>query len=337
MNRVKFANSYEVFKVHLVATIILDIYMRNLILFFLFIVNVYGLFGQEKCGIILDKNSKTPVPYATIYYSRSAIGSFSTEYGNYCISKSNQKIDSVYISALGYLKYSIDYIAFLKADTIYIQNMPIELNDVIVKGKRSKIHTKEIGYHKTSLIEFKENGYNPNSNQRIATFIAHNSEKWAIKSIHCRVIPKENKQIQFFRIRLRIYKNDSLQMLPKEDLLNENITIDIAPKEKNIEFDLVKYNLKAPNNGFWISMESIGYIDKDGEYIAIRDHEYGKYTLKDTKKIKLKSIERITPMYRYILTSPKKSAISSWNNKWKHENYKEKLNFCFGATIEKLQ
>ncbi|WP_028521819.1 hypothetical protein [Runella limosa] len=107
----------------------------------------------------------------------------------------NQKIDSVYISTLGYLKYSIDYSAFLKADTIYLQNIPIELNDIIVKDKRSKIHTKEIGYHKTSLIEFKENGYNPNSNQRIATFIAHNSEKWAIKSIHCRVIPKKTSKL----------------------------------------------------------------------------------------------------------------------------------------------
>lgn len=307
------------------------------LLIFGFIINIYDLFGQEKCGIILDKNSKAPVSYATIYYSRTPIGSFSNEYGNYCISKSKEIIDSVYISALGYLKFSIDYSTFSKADTLYLQSGPIELNDVIVKGKRGKIYTKEIGYHKTSFIEFRENGYNPNSNQRIATFIAHNDEKWAIKSIHCRIIPKDNEQIQFFRIRLRIYTNDTVKMLPKEDLLNENITIDIAPKEKNIEFDLLKYNLKAPDNGFWISMESIGYIDKKGEYIAIRDHEYGRYTLKDSKKVKLKSIERITPMYRYTLTSPKRSAISSWNNKWKHENYKETLTFSFGATIEKLE
>jgi len=122
--------------------------------------------------------------------------------------------------------------------------------------------------------------------------------------------------------------------LPKQDLLNENITVDISPKEKNFEFDLTKYNLIIPDNGFWLGVESVGYTNKSGIYIPIRNYEFGKFTFKDSKKFKLKSIGRITPTYRYINTLPKRSAVSSWAGEWKHEKLYEKLTFTFGAEIE---
>ena len=122
--------------------------------------------------------------------------------------------------------------------------------------------------------------------------------------------------------------------MPKQDLLNENITVDISPKEKNFEFDLTKYNLIIPDNGFWLGVESVGYTNKSGIYIPIRNYEFGKFTFKDSKKFKLKSIGRITPTYRYINTLPKRSAVSSWAGEWKHEKLYEKLTFMFGAEIE---
>jgi hypothetical protein len=312
--------------------------MKYFLFIFLFIIETQTLFSQEKCGVLLEKNNRKPVSYATIYYSNSSTGSFATENGHYCISKSNLKIDTVYISALGYSKLTIVYNTFLNADTIYLESIPIELENVIIKSKRGKIYTKEIGYAKKPFIEIRESGYNPNSNMRIATYIPNNNnENWIINSVQCRTIPRDNNIVQLFRIRLRIYSHDNINALPNEDLLNENVTIDVSPKEKNIEFNLSKYNLIVPTNGFWIGVESIGYTDKNDNYIPIRNREFGKFTLKDTKKFKLKSIERITPMYKYTIVSPKNSATASWNNKWHHENYKEKLTFSFGAKIEKFE
>ena len=104
---------------------------------------------------------------------------------------------------MGYSKLSFSYHLFINTDTIYVENLPIELDNVTIKSRKGKRYIKEVGYAKKSLIELTENGYMPNSNMRIATYIASKgNEGWIMYTVHGRIIPKENDIVQFFRIRL---------------------------------------------------------------------------------------------------------------------------------------
>lgn len=293
--------------------------------------------GQEKCGLLADGKTHSPVAYASIYYPTTSTGMFSSENGVYCLPSSINLTDSVVISALGYDKTTIAFTDLLKKDTIYLNNRPINLENVVIKAKSSAYISKEIGYSKKPFIELEQNSITPNSNTKIVTYIPNDSKKTSfISKIHCRLYPEENSLATTFRLRLRLYTHNGLNYLPAQDILNENVIIDVSTKQKMVEFEVGKYNIETPANGFWIGVESMGYTDKNNVYWPIKDHEFGKFKFKNTKKFKLESIEPISPsyMYKIIKSNQENSVSANWNNKWSPYRFKRGITFLFGAVVQ---
>ena len=289
-------------------------------------------YGQkEKCGVVIDKQTKLPISYASIYYSDNSSGTFATEKGSFCLPETAKKIDSVSISALGYQKLSLSYSNFLKTENFDLEISPINLVNVIVKGNKGKISSKEIGYAKRHLFS---NGLNLNSNTRMACYVPNNDEKELIlTNIYCMMKPKENNLVSAFNIRLRLYENK--ENLPSGDILQENLIAKVPIDAKKIDFNIKKYGIKVPKNGFWIGVESVGYTDKNDVYVAIKDRQIGKYKANNnTKTINL--IERISPMYDCMNSDKPWAYVTRWNNEWKPfsmMNAKPQT-FLFGARVE---
>ena len=107
--------------------------MRNIFLIF-FLIFISKLSSQSINVKVLDSISKTPIPFATIYFSSNK-GIISNEDGQFeLILKELQNEDSIFISSMGFEKLSFPVDKF--NDTlVYLSPKPIILDNVILTNK----------------------------------------------------------------------------------------------------------------------------------------------------------------------------------------------------------
>jgi len=87
--------------------------------------------AQEISAVVLDANSRQPIPYATIQYG-SNLGVITNDEGRFSIKKPN--INAITVSSLGYSTLAID-VKDIKDETIYLAASNIELKNVFLTNK----------------------------------------------------------------------------------------------------------------------------------------------------------------------------------------------------------
>lgn len=262
---------------------------------------------SQNCFKILDKSNKEPIAFAIIKFDRN--GLYSDENGDFCLETIN-KIDSITISALGYEPQKLLISKLENGQNIYLNPMPILLETVTIKPNHSKFKIKSIGYFKA---KGSRSSITPNSNKQFATFIQNDfgAEK-AIEKIRVATKPYSNENISAFKIRIRLYSN-STENKPDKDLLLSNVIVDFPSKTKNIEADISKYGVKIPANGVWIGVETLGYYDKNNQFILSKDKQYGKLASDaPTSKILIP----LSPYYYFIKTSEVGTYEKRWEGNW---------------------
>jgi hypothetical protein len=103
---------------------------------FIFLVFIStNLEAQTISSKIVDGKTKKPIPYVTIQYGENQ-GVISNEEGrfSFVIDSTTQKLDSIYISSMGYEKLGFTYENLLDS-VIYVQPKAIELSGVYVFDK----------------------------------------------------------------------------------------------------------------------------------------------------------------------------------------------------------
>lgn len=95
--------------------------------------------GQTITSKIVDGKTKKPIPYATIQFGENE-GVISNEEGrfSFAIDSTTQKLDSIYITSLGYKKTGFTYENVLDS-VIFIQPKAIELGAVYVFNKNLSV------------------------------------------------------------------------------------------------------------------------------------------------------------------------------------------------------
>ena len=131
------------FKKRLTYTIISTIKKRTfmklnyLVLFLIFIFS--NLEAQTISSKIVDGKTKKPIPYATIQYGENQ-GVISNEEGkfSFVLDSTTQKLDSIYISSMGYETLGFTYKNLLDS-IIYVQPKAIELSGVYLFDKELEV------------------------------------------------------------------------------------------------------------------------------------------------------------------------------------------------------
>lgn len=299
-------------------------------------------FGQSRCGKVLDAATHRSIPYASLHIPGKGIGMYASDNGDFCFTmpvenSSNVGLDSLVVSALGYKALRIDLKSFLLNDTLRLLPEPIVLQEVVVRSKKRGKHSKTIGYFKKPMFELRSFGFSHNSNALLATYIPSRGDSAAvITKVFCRTTPRKNGSVQSFRVALRLYDHDTFTQLPGKDLLDELLVSEVEPDQSAIFFDLGTHSIRLPQPGFWIGVTCVGYTDALGNYIPNRDRKFGKVTFRNTKKLKVATIEHIAPMYNYTTDQgglPRKSVTAGWNGIWYPRTEKENMVFSFGAEI----
>lgn len=244
---------------------------------------------------IQDAEQKFPISYATISFGNGN-GLFADADGIFKFSEKRYNgIDSLFISALGYKEKGLST-KNLPKNILLIPDIA-ELQEVVVKAdnlgkyktkkKNSKVHDD---YFRCWL---------PTVESEIAVFFPRDPLKSTkIASVFLPVMMETSsgsssgrKQSFSTLFKMQFYENNN--GTPGKRLSGDDIIFRITNKDKtNFELDISEYKVFIPKNGVFVSVQVLGYTDKEGK-------------LQDTKKYHevetRKGIVKISTTFRPLL------------------------------------
>ncbi|WP_298539827.1 hypothetical protein [uncultured Aquimarina sp.] len=262
--------------------------------FFILVLLLFkGIYAQVYT--IQDAEQKFPISYATISFGNGN-GLFADADGVFKFSKKRYKdIDSLFISALGYKEKGLSTKSLPK--TIILTPDIAELQEVVVKAenlgkyrtkrKSSKVHDD---YFRCWL---------PTVESEIAVFFPRDPLKSTkIASVFLPVMMESSrgsssgkKQSFSTLFKMQFYENNNNS--PGKRLPNEDIIFRITNKDKtNFELDITEYKVFIPKNGIFVSIQVLGYTDKDGKLQHTK-----KYHEVETRK----GIVKVSTTFRPLL------------------------------------
>ena len=249
--------------------------MPKILVFLLFVTHI----GVAQISV-LDSISKIPVSYATISFGNGN-GIFADDEGQFVFTKKlYPDIDSLFISALGF-----------KALHIATENLPSQLlmqpqadqlDQVTIRTKRKRKFKEE------TLKPYLDDDYYhcwlPTIESEIAVFFNKTSTKdqkltsvsfpIALESRDWKKRKRSNSDKKPFStlFKVQFYANDN--GIPGKVLTYE--TIVFRATEKNGDaytLHVEDYDIYIPNDGFYVSLQVMGYTDKAGKLLPNKKYK----------------------------------------------------------------
>jgi len=227
----------------------------------------------------ITSENQEPVSYATISFGNGN-GLFADDAGQFFFTKKLYKdIDSLFISAIGFsdLKLATQNLP----STIIMKSSINTLDEVILNKPRGKFKIEKI---KPTVHEDYYKCWLPTIESEIAVYFPNNSTKTQRLSslqIPIKVEAKDwdkrkkktSKKRPFSTLfKVNFYKNN--KGLPGDVLTYENIVFIANEKnEKILEFDVTAYDIYMPKNGLFVSLQVLGYTDKNGKLLPNKKYQ----------------------------------------------------------------
>lgn len=229
---------------------------------------------------VLDSISKQPISYATISFGNGQ-GIFADDDGQFVFTKTlYPDVDSLFISALGFKNLNLA-VTNLKSE-LKMQPKADELKEVVIGTKLNRKFKKETlkpylddDYYKCWLptIESEIAVYfskNTNKDQKLTSVIfpiALESKDWNKRK---RANTDKKKFSTLFKV--KFYDYDDGQ--PGQVLTYETIVFRATEKNGDAyELNVEDYDLYIPENGFFVSIQVMGYTDKLGKLLPNKKYK----------------------------------------------------------------
>ncbi len=246
--------------------------MRYIFLFISFL-----SFSQDQTarGVILDKETRAPIPYVNIAILESTFGTSSDESGSYLLEIKKLDLSKyVKLSSLGYRDTTLTIQNFIKLKEVLLTPIAEQLSEVVISEKFEE---------KTMVVnpineEDLSSGFGTNAKNPwiIALYMPYDSiydDINYLKSVRFHFGNYKNKRSKF-RLRMFSIGKDSL---PDKDILKSNVIIDLKKKQKFADIDISDQNLVFPTGGIYIAFEWL-YIPYNEEKVT--------YVFEDKKNVK---------------------------------------------------
>lgn len=202
---------------------------------------------------VLDAETKTPVPFATIAFKQKNIGFNANVDGVFIIPNEYQK-DTLMISSVGYYTTISSLNDVLIKNVVLLEKIIRELDTAIIKKRP----------YKTALNNHKEKNKIPTglttlgNNYQAAQFFEAPQTNPLINKITISL--HEAKEVNKFRLRFYDF-NDSTGG-PGLDICSE--VIEIETNSKRVSVDVSKYYITPSNSKFFVAIEWI--IKQESEW-----------------------------------------------------------------------
>ena len=299
-------------------------YKPFLFFFFFCIISSYSQ------TIINDAETQKPVSYATVSFGNGQ-GIFADDEGYFVFKeKLYSDIDSLFISALGYKN-----LALATKDLpskILLNPEAFDLDEVVLNLKNKKYKVEKL---KPSIDDDYFKCWLPTIESEIAVYFNYNGKNQQIESVLFPISveskdwkkrKKNNSEKKPFStlFKVKFYKNNN--GLPGDILVYENIVFRATERNAKVfELNVSEYDIFMPKTGLFVSLQVLGYTDKNGKLLPNKKYKEVKTN---------RGIVKIPTNFRPLLPftdaiSKKKTFVKRVfinNNKWERfekKNVKE--------------
>ncbi|WP_299363126.1 hypothetical protein [Winogradskyella sp.] len=229
---------------------------------------------------VLDSITKYPVSYATISFGNGN-GIFADDEGKFVFTKKiYPDIDSLFISALGFKSLSIAT-ENLPSELV-MQPKADELDQVTVTSKLNRKFKEEI--LKPYLDDDYYHCWLPTIESEIAVYFAKTSTKdqkltsvtfpIALESKDWKKRKRSNSDKKAFStlFKVQFYANNN--GIPGKTLTYETIVFKATEKDGDAHtLNVEAYDIYIPKDGFFVSLQVMGYTDKTGKLLPNKKYK----------------------------------------------------------------
>jgi len=239
--------------------------MRIYFFLLLFLVSI-GINAQNIR--VIDSTDNTVIPFATISFG-NGLGTFADEDGNFLFSeKKYTDVDTLYVSAIGYTEKAV--IIDPSTKSVLLRPEVSQLSEVIVSApKEGKFKfKKQKGQTHTDIFAC----WLPTVESEVAVFFDRYEDRATQISklylpINAETEYKSKGKGKFATIfRIQYYENRG--GAPGGAIPYENLVFSISEKEDKIfELEVLSKSIFIPENGIFISLQVLGYANKEGRLV----------------------------------------------------------------------
>ena len=195
-------------------------------------------------GVVLDFETKNPISNVNITSSDYSKGTFSSSSGKFSINIGVK--DTLIFSSIGYETLQI----IDRDKTVFLRPKPTLLEEVIVTKPNRKKFWKINSFKTKGVNNFTCAGLNQ-------YFIAKKITCKNLKN-HQKFIDKVNfftlSELKKATIKLYLFDIDSIGF-PNNIIFDEELIIEVSKGKKITSIDFSKYQIKVPNDGFFVGFE----------------------------------------------------------------------------------
>lgn len=234
---------------------------------------------------IVDATDDTPIPFATISFGNGH-GSFADDDGRFSFSKKKYAdIDTLFISAMGYADKKVFVETSLQK--VALESEVSQLTEVIVSA--AKTGKFKIRKHKPQTHTDLFACWLPTVESEVAVLFERYAEHATQISklflpINAESEYKSKGKGNFATIfRIQFYEN--LGGMPAKQIPYEDVVFSIdEKKDKIFELDVLSKSIFIPEKGIFISLQVLGYANKEGRLVDSKKYREIK-TARGVQKI----------------------------------------------------
>ena len=222
--------------------------------FFLLMLLSGNLFSQSSVeGYVKSEADNRILPFSNAYISNTSVGTITDSFGYFKLFIPDSLFDrDLIIQHLGYHNDTLDVTDVINGNQIvYLtqSNVDLPLYEVRSKKNSKNLKRKRRGSKRNQNDGF----YYGIAGDETALFISNEDQsKGYISKVRFYITDKGNSENPF---RVRLYQIDEKTQAPGKAILNVSIIASASEGNEWVNINLLKYAIKLPKNGFFISME----------------------------------------------------------------------------------